>query len=160
MSPAPKQFACTASPPLWGKLRTTMGSWSPIFIKESSKSVVCQLLVESGLRETFAYGICNPGPYFGIQLKESRISRTIGIHNPSSTVEDWYPVLGIRNPRLGIQNPRFHYMGRRGAHVLVGLAFANGTGKSCKTLRACSHGGGGPQVGEVTRLGGVTRLSI
>ena len=25
---------------------------------------------------------------------------------------------------------------------------------------ACLHGGGGPQVGEVTRLGGVTRLSI
>ena len=33
---------------------------------------------------------------------------------------------------------------------------------SCVThfLRACLHGGGGPQVGEVTRLGGVTRLSI
>ena len=118
------------------------------------------LLVESGLRETFAYGICNPGPYFGIQLKECRIPRTIGIHNPSSTVKDWDPVPGIRNPRLGIQNPRLHYMGRRGAHVLAGLAFANGTGKSCKTLRACSHGGGGPQVGEVTHLGGVTRLSI
>ena len=28
------------------------------------------------------------------------------------------------------------------------------------SLRACLHGGGGPQVGEVTRLGGVTRLSI
>ena len=27
-------------------------------------------------------------------------------------------------------------------------------------LRACLHGGGGPQVGEVTSLGGVTRLSI
>ena len=27
-------------------------------------------------------------------------------------------------------------------------------------LRACLHGGGGPQEGEVTRLGGVTRLSI
>ena len=27
-------------------------------------------------------------------------------------------------------------------------------------LRACLHGGGGPQVGEVNRLGGVTRLSI
>ena len=25
---------------------------------------------------------------------------------------------------------------------------------------ACLHGGGGPQIGEVTRLGGVTRLSI
>ena len=27
-------------------------------------------------------------------------------------------------------------------------------------IRACLDGGGGPQVGEVTRLGGVTRLSI
>ena len=27
-------------------------------------------------------------------------------------------------------------------------------------LRACLHGGGGPQVGEVTRLGWVARLSI
>ena len=27
-------------------------------------------------------------------------------------------------------------------------------------LSACLHGGGGPQVGEVTLLGGVTRLSI
>ena len=27
-------------------------------------------------------------------------------------------------------------------------------------LRACLHGGGGPQVGEVTRFGGVNRLSI
>ena len=26
--------------------------------------------------------------------------------------------------------------------------------------KACLHGGGGPQVGEVTRLGGVTQLSI
>ena len=28
------------------------------------------------------------------------------------------------------------------------------------SLKDCLHGGGGPQVGEVTRLGGVTRLSI
>ena len=27
-------------------------------------------------------------------------------------------------------------------------------------LRACLHEDGGPQVGEITRLGGVTRLSI
>ena len=27
-------------------------------------------------------------------------------------------------------------------------------------LRVCLHEGGGPQEGEVTRLGGVTRLSI
>ena len=30
---------------------------------------------------------------------------------------------------------------------------------NCYFLRACSHGGGGPQVGEVPRLGGVTNLS-
>ena len=29
-----------------------------------------------------------------------------------------------------------------------------------RRLRACLHGGGAPQVAEVTRLGGVTRLSI
>ena len=29
-----------------------------------------------------------------------------------------------------------------------------------RCVRACLHGGGGPQVGEVTRLGGVARLSI
>ena len=28
------------------------------------------------------------------------------------------------------------------------------------SLRACLHGGGGPQVGEVTGFGGVTPLSI
>ena len=27
-------------------------------------------------------------------------------------------------------------------------------------FQTCLHGGGGPQVSEVTRLGGVTRLSI
>ena len=30
----------------------------------------------------------------------------------------------------------------------------------CSRLRACLHGGGVHQIGEVTRLGGVTRLSI
>ena len=34
------------------------------------------------------------------------------------------------------------------------------SGDDLPALRACLHGGGGPQVGEVTRLGGVTRLSI
>ena len=31
--------------------------------------------------------------------------------------------------------------------------------RTVQLLRACLHGGGGPQIGEVTRLGGVTRLS-
>ena len=30
----------------------------------------------------------------------------------------------------------------------------------CCQFRACLHGSGGPQVGEVTRLGGVKRLPI
>ena len=29
-----------------------------------------------------------------------------------------------------------------------------------KEVKACSHGSGGPQVGEVPHLGGVTNLSI
>ena len=33
-------------------------------------------------------------------------------------------------------------------------------GNSPFWVRACLHGGGGPQVGEITRLGGVTRFSI
>ena len=32
--------------------------------------------------------------------------------------------------------------------------------KSKRFIRACLHGGGGPQVGEVTGLGWVIRLSI
>ena len=36
----------------------------------------------------------------------------------------------------------------------------NKTNKMKTCLKACLHGGGGPQVGEVTRLGGVTCLSI
>ena len=32
--------------------------------------------------------------------------------------------------------------------------------RALSIVRACLHGGGGPQVSEVTRLAGVTRLSI
>ena len=42
------------------------------------------------------------------------------------------------------------------AYVLVNIYVPN----KDKDLRACLHGGGGPQEGEVTCLGGVTRLSI
>ena len=35
----------------------------------------------------------------------------------------------------------------------------NSSGVMRNRFRACLHGGGGPQVGEVTRLRGVTRLS-
>ena len=34
------------------------------------------------------------------------------------------------------------------------------TNKMKTCLKACLHGGGGPWVGEVTRFGGVTCLSI
>ena len=68
------------------------------------------LLVESGIREKFACGIRNPGKVclwhpeswsleFGIQLKESEVLLTIGIHNLSATDKDWNEVPGIRNPR-------------------------------------------------------------
>ena len=43
--------------------------------------------------------------------------------------------------------------------VFAGVLFVHQPGAN-HALRACLHGGGGPQVGEVTRLGGVTRLSI
>ena len=33
-------------------------------------------------------------------------------------------------------------------------------GREGERFRACLHGSGGPRVGEVTPLGGVTRLSI
>ena len=47
-------------------------------------------------------------------------------------------------------------------HGLQGFKVKSIEGESTETndLRACSHGGGGPQVGEVPRLGGVTSLSI
>ena len=35
-----------------------------------------------------------------------------------------------------------------------------GNSPVCCQFRACLHGSGGPQVGEVTRLGGVQRLII
>ena len=51
--------------------------------------------------------------------------------------------------------------------TLSQISFVNGQRMvftSCQDswthFRACLHGGGGPQVSEVTRLGGVTHLSI
>ena len=41
-----------------------------------------------------------------------------------------------------------------------GLNTQHGETSRAGFLRACSHEGGGPQVGEVPRLGGVTNLSI
>jgi len=45
----------------------------------------------------------------------------------------------------------------------LNLTIFRGTGprreNTCR-LRACLHGGGGPQVSEVTRLGGVTHMPI
>ena len=44
--------------------------------------------------------------------------------------------------------------------LIPGMSFTIVFGKVMMRLRACLHGGGVPQIGEVTRLGGVTRLSI
>ena len=68
------------------------------------------------------------------------------------------------------------YEGKKGLQIMSLAAYASGTNFHRPTmmtvpyrdflqilryvLRACLHGVGGPQVGEVTRLGGVTRLSI
>ena len=40
------------------------------------------------------------------------------------------------------------------------MLFSEATLLQKSKLRACLHEGGGPQVSEVTRLGGATRLSI
>ena len=84
--------------------------WNPVkfclWNLESGKS----LLVESWIREKFVCGIRNPGKVclwhpeswsleFGIQLKESEVLLTIGIHNLSATDKDWNEVPGIRNLR-------------------------------------------------------------
>ena len=49
-------------------------------------------------------------------------------------------------------------------HIIMVILFYEESDKLLRliklSLRACLHGGGGPQEGEVTRLGGVTRLSI
>ena len=49
-------------------------------------------------------------------------------------------------------------------HVVYLMSFLNDyytkLSLSVGKLRACLHGGGWPRVGEITRLGGVTRLSV
>ena len=82
-----------------------------------------------GIREIFACAIRNPGKYClqnpkswalesGMQVKESVIPLTIGIHNRSSSDKNWNPVLGIRNPRLEIQSPRLSQTPSQRASVL------------------------------------------
>ena len=44
--------------------------------------------------------------------------------------------------------------------TLSQISFVNGQRMVFTSCQACLHGGGGPQVSEVTRLGGVTHLSI
>ena len=62
---------------------------------------------------------------------------------------------------------KFHLLHKRACeirkfHVTVVYVYSSNPQKHSHHvgLRACLHGGGGPEVGEVTRLGGVTRLSI
>ena len=50
----------------------------------------------------------------------------------------------------------FCFKGRCSSIILLNISYQVST----TSLRACLHGGGGPQVGEVTRVCGVTRLSI
>ena len=63
-----------------------------------------------------------------------------------------------------ILNGRFDSIGHHSLIEVVNRIQLNGDKKlpPCVfiALTASSHGGGGPQVGEVTRLGGVTHLSI
>ena len=54
----------------------------------------------------------------GIQRKESGISLTIRIWNPSSTVKVPNPVPGIRNPQLGIHNSRLFSIPLDGAKLV------------------------------------------
>ena len=46
-----------------------------------------------------------------------------------------------------------------GVRILQGYQYCAQKKSENTTLKRVLHGGGGPQVGEVTRLGGVTRLS-
>ena len=63
-------------------------------------------------------------------------------------------VMGINNlPRLAMYWSSDPLIGNTGIQNIM-------TKNRFEELRACSHGGGGPQVGEVPRLGGVTNLSI
>ena len=41
--------------------------------------------------------------------------------------------------------------------LIAGLHHSHDTQRPLQTLRACLRGGGGPKVGEVTRLGGVKK---
>ena len=118
-----------------------------IRIPESGKF----LLVESGIREKFAFGIWNPEKFACgirnqgkvcmwnpeswalesvIQLKESGILFAIGIQNPSSTDKDWNPVPRIRNPWRGIQTPRLPWIPSHWAKQMI----RNGTWTDHETL--------------------------
>ena len=62
-------------------------------------------------------------------------------------------VLGI----FSLSRSNLRHLGQHFTHspILVTFPWCE-----VSVLRACLHGGGGPQVDEVTRLGGVTRLSM
>ena len=90
--------------------------WKGIWILEYGKF----LLVESRIRENFAYGIRNPW------VLESGITLTIGIHNPSSTVKYWTPVPGIDSMESRIQDyPGFPYLGRLSNKMLARVGIMN-----------------------------------
>ena len=81
-----------------------------------------------GIRDIFDRVIRNPGGFefgipeswaleSGIQLKESGISLTIGVQNPSSKDKDWNPVPWIWNPGRGIQNIKLSWISLHGAKL-------------------------------------------
>ena len=64
----------------------------------------------------------------------------------------------------GWENGKFCKIGDGNHGDITGIyrkkSFIKGEALRLLELRACLHGGGGPQVGEVARLGGVTRSSL
>ena len=72
-------------------------------------------------------------------------------HNISVAVA----IVVFLNSLLTLRHGRFYARGN-----VRGLQELELQHQGRRQFRACLHGGGEPQVGEVTRLGGVTRLSI
>ena len=80
---------------------------------------------------------------------DSWINRLLFLNSKLSLRENWLTVL------------TFYFLAGGINELLVCFFSRCELGPPLLTsLRACLHGGGGPQVGEVTRQGGVTRLSI
>ena len=62
-----------------------------------------------------------------------------------ATGEDWKTIIW-KNKEINVENKPVYYKHYVNTKVICSQDLL---------FRACLHGGGGPQVGEVTRLGGV-----